>query len=94
MQRKKNNSTFYLLHFKLKQAVLAVIRFYQKTKIFHLPIFQVLFVSDRACRFRPTCSDYTYQAVGKYGILKGSWLGLKRIIRCHPLSKGGDDPVP
>ncbi|MCX6743378.1 MAG: membrane protein insertion efficiency factor YidD, partial [Candidatus Parcubacteria bacterium] len=46
------------------------------------------------CRYHPTCSQYTYQAVDKYGVIKGLWLGLKRILRCTPLSKGGFDPVP
>jgi len=45
------------------------------------------------CRFHPTCSEYTYQAVTKYGIIKGIVKGVKRIIRCHPWSDGGYDPV-
>lgn len=77
----------------MKQILLAAIRFYQKTRLFHLPIFQALFLSDKVCRFQPTCSEYTYQAVEKYGIFKGSWLGLKRTLRCHPFSGGGDDPL-
>ena len=47
-----------------------------------------------ACRFTPTCSEYFIQAVSKYGPLKGSWLGIKRICRCHPGNPGGYDPVP
>lgn len=50
-------------------------------------------MADDVCRFTPTCSDYTYQAIQKYGAAKGSWLGLKRIVRCAPWSKGGFDPV-
>ena len=42
----------------------------------------------------PTCSDYAYQAVEKYGSIRGLWLGFKRVIRCHPWNKGGIDPVP
>ena len=46
------------------------------------------------CRFYPTCSEYMRQAVLKYGVIKGGWLGIKRIYKCHPLNDGGYDPVP
>jgi len=46
------------------------------------------------CKFSPTCSMYTYQAIEKYGIIKGTWLGSKRIIRCNPWNHGGEDPIP
>jgi hypothetical protein len=46
-----------------------------------------------SCRFEPTCSTYAKEAVEKYGALKGTWLGVKRILRCQPFSKGGYDPV-
>ncbi len=46
-----------------------------------------------ACRFEPTCSEYTKQAVEKCGAVKGTWMGVKRILRCQPFCKGGHDPV-
>jgi putative membrane protein insertion efficiency factor len=46
-----------------------------------------------SCRFTPTCSEYTMQAVQKYGAIRGSWLGVKRICRCQPFCEGGHDPV-
>jgi len=77
----------------MKKLILKFIRFYQKANIFHLSIFRMFYMSDRVCRFTPTCSDYTYQVVNKYGPIKGLWLGLKRIIRCNPWNKGGYNPV-
>jgi putative membrane protein insertion efficiency factor len=69
----------------MKYPVLALIRFYQK---FISPAF------PPACRFHPTCSHYSYQAIAKYGLIKGGWLAIKRIGRCHPFHPGGYDPVP
>ena len=46
------------------------------------------------CRFVPTCSEYFIQAVREYGAVRGGWMGLRRLLRCHPFSKGGCDPVP
>ena len=46
-----------------------------------------------SCRFTPTCSEYAREAVEKYGALRGTWLGAKRILRCQPFSKGGYDPL-
>ena len=70
----------------MKKVFLALIRFYQAAISPWLPA---------RCRFRPTCSAYAYEAVTKYGAIKGGWLALKRIGRCHPFYKGDFfDPVP
>ncbi|HYF02801.1 MAG TPA: membrane protein insertion efficiency factor YidD [Patescibacteria group bacterium] len=47
-----------------------------------------------SCRFHPTCSQYAKEALSRHGIIKGGWLSLKRILRCHPFHAGGFDPVP
>jgi putative membrane protein insertion efficiency factor len=61
-----------------------------------IKIYQVLIspLIPPSCRFTPTCSQYTLEALKKYGILKGSWLGFRRIIKCHPWGGSGYDPVP
>lgn len=69
----------------MKRLVLALIRFYQRFISPGLP---------PSCRFYPTCSHYTYEAVERYGVIKGGWLGIKRILRCQPWNPGGYDPVP
>jgi hypothetical protein len=69
----------------MKVVALWLIRAYQKTFSRVLP---------STCRFIPSCSEYGYQAIEKYGLLKGGWLAIKRITRCHPLNEGGYDPVP
>lgn len=69
----------------LKWPALALIRLYQLTLSRVLP---------PSCRFTPSCSVYTYQAIDKYGLFKGGWLGVKRLARCHPFNPGGYDPVP
>jgi len=77
----------------MKSLYLILIRFYQKYLSFDTGAFHYLFPSVGTCRFTPTCSQYMYQAVVKYGILHGSFMGLKRFLRCHPGNPGGYDPV-
>ena len=69
----------------MKQIFLGMIRLYQMTWSQVMP---------PSCRFSPTCSEYTYEAIEKYGFFKGSWLGVRRLARCHPFNPGGYDPVP
>jgi uncharacterized protein len=66
-------------------AVMGLIRAYQ-VSLAHIMVSQ--------CRYTPSCSRYTYEAVERYGALRGSWMGVKRILRCHPFHPGGYDPVP
>jgi putative membrane protein insertion efficiency factor len=66
--------------------VLAVIRLYQLTLSRALPA--------GTCRFTPTCSHYGYEAIAKYGLIKGGWLATWRVLRCQPFNPGGYDPVP
>jgi hypothetical protein len=71
----------------MKKIIIKLIEFYQKFISLHLGQKGV------HCKFKPTCSEYTKQAIEKYGVLKGSTLGFKRILRCNPFSKGGYDPL-
>ena len=68
----------------MRRFFIGMIRLYQKTARFRPP----------TCRFRPTCSEYMAQAIEKYGVVRGVGMGVWRIVRCNPWSKGGDDPVP
>ena len=70
----------------MKKILLALIRFYKK---------HISPVTPAHCRFTPTCSTYAYQAIQKYGVVRGGWLALKRLLRCHPFYKGDPyDPIP
>lgn len=70
----------------MKKVIIHLIKFYRK--------YLSPFKRGATCRYTPTCSLYALQAVEKYGALKGSYLAIKRILRCHPFHEGGFDPVP
>ena len=69
----------------MKRPLLIAIRLYQMVVSPYLPT---------SCRYAPTCSNYSREAVQRYGAVKGSWMGIKRLARCHPLGGKGFDPVP
>lgn len=73
------------MRFIIRKPLLVMIRFYQRCISPHFP---------GRCRFMPTCSQYAYEAVAKYGVVKGGFLSLKRLLKCNPFFKGGYDPVP
>lgn len=77
-----------------KEFILKLIRFYQRIKIKRKSIYPPNNNQISICRFYPTCSQYAYEAIERYGIVKGVLLGIKRIAKCHPWSEGGTDPVP
>lgn len=68
----------------IKAVVLSAIRAYKRFVSPMLP---------PSCRFTPSCSTYALQAIEKYGVLRGGWMGIRRVLRCHPFSAGGHDPV-
>lgn len=72
-------------HNVFKQSAIAIVQFY---RYFVSPIL------PPSCRFEPSCSQYMIEAIEQHGVIKGSWLGIKRISRCHPGCQGGYDPVP
>ncbi len=69
----------------MRSLALGFIRLYQSTFSRVLP---------PSCRFTPSCSEYGYEAVARHGVLRGGWLAIRRIGRCHPFHPGGYDPVP
>lgn len=70
---------------KASKSLLAIITFYRK---------YISPLKPPTCRFTPTCSEYAFEAINKYGVKKGGWLAIKRIARCNPYFPGGNDPVP
>lgn len=77
----------------MPKIIVKSIQFYQKLKPLRVFFLQLFHIQEAPCRFQPTCSQYVSQAIEKYGVIKGVYMGIKRIIRCHPWSKGGYDPA-
>jgi len=77
----------------IRRIILKLIRTYQKTLSPDHGPFSMLHSWPWTCKFKPTCSEYSYQAIEKYGVIKGGFKALKRILRCHPWSNGGWDPL-
>jgi len=76
------------LHITLKLLAVPFILLIKVYQVLISPLF------PSSCRYSPTCSNYTLEALKKYGLFKGGWLGIKRISRCHPWGGSGFDPVP
>jgi uncharacterized protein len=75
----------------MKPLIRIAIRGYQRVIS---PLLHAIGGPGSGCRFAPTCSEFFLQAVETHGVLRGSWMGLRRIARCHPWHEGGEDPVP
>lgn len=69
----------------MKKIFIKLIRLYQR---------YISPLTPPTCRFHPTCSNYAIEAISEHGVLKGTWLAIKRILKCHPFHPGGFDPVP
>lgn len=69
----------------MKTVLIALLRFYR---------YAISPLLGRSCRFHPTCSEYAIEAIQRHGALRGSWLSMRRVGRCHPFNPGGYDPVP
>ncbi len=77
----------------MKNIFIGLIKFYQKTFSRDTGLLSYFF-SERTCRFYPTCSQYTLEAIERFGVVKGSYLGFRRVVKCHPWNEGGIDEVP
>ncbi|MFW5703346.1 MAG: membrane protein insertion efficiency factor YidD [Patescibacteria group bacterium] len=78
----------------MKHALIALIRLYKRSEPIRRQLAHNLHLPIHTCRFQPTCSEYTMEAIERYGAWKGMVLGSKRLLRCNPWSTGGHDPVP
>jgi len=81
-----------IIHIPRRFAQTLIVIYQRTVSLDHGPLAKIY--PYQVCKYHPTCSEYGYQAIGRFGVFKGGWLTTRRILRCNPWSKGGIDPIP
>ncbi len=77
-----------------QRGIVTMVQWYQKVLSFDHGILGRIFPHVRVCRYHPSCSQYMIEAVERFGVVRGVWMGVRRVLRCAPWGSSGDDPVP